>query len=146
MMIEVMDLNDIVPVIPIYLDYYNNCEGGCWTAETAGRRIRQVVTMADSYCLIMKDTQDEILGFAMGYFKQYDDIVGYTLEEILISQCHQSKGLGSILLAELEARVRAAGASCLELQAVKDEMHERYYSKAGYRDAKNFVMKVKWFS
>ena len=30
-----------------------------------------------------------------------------------------------------------------ELQAVKDEMHERYYGKAGYRDAKNFVLKVK---
>lgn len=26
----------------------------------------------------------------------------------------------------------------------KDEMHERYYGKAGYGDAKNFVMKVKW--
>jgi len=146
MLIDVMDPNDIVSVIPLYLDYYNNREGGCWTEETAGRRIRQVLTTADSYCLIMKDTQGEILGFVMGYFKQYDDIVGYTLEEILISQGHQNKGLGSILLAELEARVKAAGASCVELQAVKDDMHERYYSKAGYRDAKNFVMKVKWFS
>jgi hypothetical protein len=50
-----------------------------------------------------------------------------------------------LLLAELEQRVRAAGASCVELSAVKDEMHERYYGKAGYSDAKNFVMKVKWF-
>ena len=41
--------------------------------------------------------------------------------------------------------VKEAGASCIELQAVKDEMHEKYYGKAGYNDAKNFVMKVKWF-
>ena len=26
----------------------------------------------------------------------------------------------------------------------EDKMHEKYYGKAGYRDAKNFVMKVKW--
>lgn len=40
----------------------------------------------------------------------------------------------------------ATGASCVELQAVKDEMHERYYGKAGYYDTKNFVLKVKWFA
>ena len=81
----------------------------------------------------------------MGYFKQYDDIVGYMLEEIVISYNYQNKGLGSTLLSALETKVREAGASCVELQAVKDEMHERYYGKAGYNDAGNFVMKVKWF-
>jgi len=112
---------------------------------TAKKRIQQVLKIEDSYSLIMKDDTGEVCGFAMGYFKQYDDILGYTLEEILISYSHQNKGLGSILLSELEAKVKEAGASCIELQAVKDEMHERYYGKAGYNDAKNFVMKVKWF-
>lgn len=93
----------------------------------------------------MKNEQAEVCGFVMGYFKQYDDIVGYTLEEIVIAAEHQNKGLGSQLLLELEKHVKEAGASCIELQAVKDEMHERYYGKAGYKDAKNFVMKVKWF-
>ena len=145
MQIEVMTLSDIEMVIPIYIDYYNNCEGGCWTETTAGRRIRQVLKIEDSYSLIMRDAEGEVCGFAMGYYKQYDDIVGYTLEEILISHKHQNKGLGSLLLAELESRVKAAGAACVELQAVKDEMHERYYGKSGYHDAGNFVMKVKWF-
>ena len=94
---------------------------------------------------MLKDDEGEVCGFVMGYYKQYDDIVGYTLEEILIAHNHQDKGYGSALLAELETRVKEAGASCVELQAVKDEMHERYYGKAGYRDAKNFVLKVKWF-
>ena len=93
----------------------------------------------------MRDDSGLVCGFAMGYFKQYDDIVGYTLDEILVSREYQNRGLGSLLLAELESRVKSNGASCVELQAVKDEMHERYYGKAGYRDAKNFVLKVKWF-
>lgn len=146
MRIEVMTPEDVELVIPMYIDYYNHHEGGCWTEETAGRRIRQVLGIEDSYSLIMKDANDEACGFVMGYYKQYDDVVGYTLEEILIAHPYQGQGLGSILLAELEARVKAAGASCVELQAVKDEMHERYYGKAGYRDARNFVMKVKWFA
>jgi len=145
MQIDVMDINDIDSVVPLYIDYYNNYEGGCWTEMTATRRIRQVLTTEDSYSLIMRKANGLVCGFVMGYFKQYDDIVGYTLEEILISRAEQNKGLGSTLLAELESKVNEAGASCIELQAVNDEMHEHYYGKAGYRDAKNFVMKVKWF-
>ena len=145
MRIEEMSAEDIALVLPLYIDYYNNQEEGCWTEETAGKRIRQVLTMQDSYSLIMKDDADAVCGFAMGYFKQYDDIVGYTLEEIVIASAEQNKGLGSRLLAELETRVKAAGAACMELQAVKDEMHEQFYGKAGFRDAKNFVMKVKWW-
>lgn len=146
MQIEVMKIHDIDLVIPLYIEYYNNHEDSCWTEKTAKKRIRQVLTIEDSYSLIMKDTNGEVCGFVMGYFKQYDDILGYTLEEIIISYNHQNKGLGSILLSELENKVKEAGASCIELQAVKDELHERYYGKAGYHDAKNFVMKVKWFA
>jgi len=145
MNISEMNLNDIHWVLPFYIEYYNGHEGGCWTEETAGRRIRQVLSMEDSYSLLMKDDQGKAVGFAMGYFKQYDDIVGYTLEEIVISSENQNRGLGSVLLEELENRVKEKGASCVELQAVSDEMHERYYGKAGYKNAVNFVMKVKWF-
>lgn len=145
MEIKVMTPKDVELVIPLYIDYYNNCEGGCWTEITAKRRIQQVLTINDSYSLIVMEG-DEVCGFVMGYFKQYDDIVGYTLDEILITSKHQNKGLGSAVLAEVESRVKELGASCVELQAVKDEMHERYYGKAGYSDAKNFTLKVKWFN
>ena len=145
MQIAEMKLEDVALVLPLYLDYYNNHEEGCWTEETGGKRIRQVLRIDDSYSLIMRDSNGEVCGFAMGYFKQYDDIVGYTLEEIIIAHKHQNKGLGSMLLSKLEEKVKEAGASCLELQAVKDEMHERYYGKAGFHNAANFVMKVKWF-
>ncbi len=146
MKIAVMTVEDIPSVIPLYINYYNKCEGSCWTEETAKRRITQVITMNDSYSLIMHDNDNNVLGFVMGYFKQYDDIIGYTLEEIIIAYEHHHKGLGTYLLNELENCVRDKGASCVELQAVKDDLHEKYYGKAGYRDAANFVMKVKWFS
>jgi len=146
MQITEMHVEDINLVLSLYIDYYNNYEEGCWTEATAKKRIKQVLTMDDSFSLILKDDNNAVCGFAMGYFKQYDDIVGYTLEEIVIAYPYQNKGLGSMLLAELEARVKEAGASCIELQAVKDEMHEKFYGKAGFGNAGNFVLKVKWFS
>ena len=68
-----------------------------------------------------------------------------TLEEIIIAHAYQNRGLGSILLATLESKIKEMGASCIELQAVSDEMHDRFYGKAGFANAQNFVMKVKWF-
>ncbi|MBQ8598291.1 MAG: GNAT family N-acetyltransferase [Lachnospiraceae bacterium] len=145
MNISEMNLNDVDDVLQLYIDYYNKCEDGCWTEQTARKRIQQVLSMMDSFSLIMKNKQGGAVGFVMGYFKQYDDIVGYTLEEIIISAEYQHKGFGSILLKEIETRVKEKGVSCVELQAVNDEMHEKYYGKAGYKNAVNFVMKVKWF-
>lgn len=77
---------------------------------------------------------DAALGFAMGCFKQYDDIIGYALEEIVIAYEYQNQGMGGVLLRELERIVKE-----------NDEHHEKYYGKAGYHNAKSFVMKVKWF-
>ena len=145
MRINVMNIEDIDLVLPLYIEYYNDYEDSCWTEETAKRRIKQVLTIDDSFSLIMKDDNDVVCGFVMGYFKQYDDILGYTLEEIVILYRYQNKGLGSILLATLESKIKEMGASCIELQAVNDEMHERFYGKAGFSNARNFVMKVKWF-
>ena len=144
MFIREMGIEDIPAVLPLYISYYNGHENSCWNEDTAGKRIHQVLSMEDSYGLILENGNG-VLGFAMGYFKQYDDIVGYTLEEIVIAYEYQNKGVGSMLLRELEANVKEGGASCVELQAVNDDKHERYYGKAGYHDAKNFVMKVKWF-
>ncbi len=40
---------DAAAVLPLYIEHYNGYDGSCWTEETAGRRIRQVLTMADAY-------------------------------------------------------------------------------------------------
>ncbi len=139
-----MHLSDLPAVVPLYLSQYNGEEGGCWTWGRAEKRIRQILSMEDSFSLLLEDNHCAI-GFAMGYFRQYDDITCYYLDEILIAPAYQNKGIGSVFLEKLENLVRQKGASCVELQAVNDASHERYYQKAGYHDAKNFVMKVKWF-
>ena len=100
--------------------------------------------MEDSCSLILEDNENKAIGFVMGYFKQYDDIVGYTLEEIIIKYSEQNKGYGSILLNEIEKLVIHKGASCIELQAVNDKMHSHFYGKASYLNSDSFVNKVKW--
>ena len=88
MEIREMTQNDIASVVPLYISYYNSQEGSHWNEETATKRIRQVMNIEDSYALIMVN-EEEIIGFVVGYFKQYDDIVGYTLDEIVIAYKYQ---------------------------------------------------------
>lgn len=140
-----MKITDIPAVLPLYIQYYNTWEEAQWTPETAGRRIRQVLSMDGGYGLLLEE-DGEAAGFVMGFFKQYDDLVSFNLEEIVIEHSRQGRGLGSALLKETERRVKKRGAAGIELCAVNDEAHHRFYGRAGYGNANNFQLKVKWFS
>ena len=67
MTIDEMEITDAESVILLYIEYYNNHEGSCWTQDTAGKRIRQVLSMDDAYALVMKDDQGSPIGFVMRY-------------------------------------------------------------------------------
>lgn len=143
MKIKIMNIEDIYKVLDLYINYYNKVESSSWNEKTAYKRIHQVMSMEDSFSLIVED-KTNIIGFAMGYFKQYDDIIGYTLEEIVIDYKFQNRGYGTALLKRLENYVKEMGVSCVELKAVNDKMHDNFYGKSGYQDSSSFIDKVKW--
>lgn len=137
-----MTVDEIQKVVPLYIEYYNNCEDGEWTIETTYKRIHQVLSREDSYCLILED--DEVtLGFAMGYFEQYDDCFAYDLVEIVVSAKLQNQGIGTQFMNELEKRVKDKGAMLIQLQAVNDAHHNHFYGKLGYKNATNLTLKTK---
>lgn len=88
-------------VVQNYVDYYNTYQDGCWTYEKAYKRIHQIMSIEDAECLVLYQNT-ELIGFLMGYYKEYDDIKLYYLEEIVIFSKFQNKGYGKILLDELE--------------------------------------------
>lgn len=86
----------------------------------------------------------EVMGFAMGYFEQYDDIQAYDLVEIVIAHNHQGKGIGTQFMEILEMKVKESGGAMIQLQAVNDDMHDRFYGKLNYQNCNNLVLKSKW--
>ena len=137
-----MDEADIGSIVPLYIEYYNTKENGQWTKDTVYKRIHQVWSREDSYCLMMLENQ-KIIAFAMGYFEQYDDCKTYDLIEIVVAVEYQGKGIGTSLMQELEAEVKEKGAMNIQLQAVNDEPHEQFYGKLGYKNVSNLVLKCK---
>lgn len=140
-----MNESDIEGIARLYMDYYNNHGGGCWQYEKACRRIRQMVTIEGSLCLIQKDDESNITGFAMGYFKEYDDISVYYLEEIVIFADYQNKGYGKQLLNEIEERAWEYGAKLIELTSVNDEHHMHFYKGFGMYEATNLKIMKKHY-
>ncbi len=122
---------NINEIVNAYIDYYNNCEGGCWTCEKAYKRIHQVMTIEDSECFVQCD-DGKMSGFVMGYYKEFDDLKAYFLEEIVIFDGFQNKGYGSAFMTELESMVRKNGVEHIELISVNDEHHAHFYKKMGF--------------
>ncbi len=135
---------DLQLVVEKYIEYYNTVEECCWTYEKAYKRIHQVLTMEGSMCMVQTDEDDNITGYLMGYYKEYDDIRGYYLEEIVIFMGNQGKGYGSDFLKELKKVVRENGVSIIELSSVNDDAHNKFYSKLGFNPVDNFVAMSKF--
>ena len=131
-------------VVRNYVEYYNTYEDGCWTYEKAYKRIHQVMTTPDAECLVQYDN-GKMIGFVMGYYKEFDDLKAYFLEEIVIFAEYQNKGYGTAFLKELEAVVRHNGVEHIELISVNDEHHKHFYKKLGFYAASNLAMMGKHF-
>lgn len=137
-----MTEEDTEKIVPLYIEYYNNNEDAEWTTETTYKRIHQVWSREDAYCLVWENKND-IVAFAIGYFEQYDDCFAYDLVEIVVTTQLQNKGYGSRFMKELESCVKNEGAMLIQLQAVNDDLHNHFYGKLGYKDASNLVLKTK---
>lgn len=135
---------NIGAVVSAYVDYYNNCEVGCWTYEKAYKRIHQVMTIEDAECFVQY-VDGKLSGFVMGYYKEFDDLKAYFLEEIVIFAEFQNKGHGAAFMEELERVVRKNGVEHLELISVNDEHHMHFYKKLGFYAAGNLAMMGKHF-
>lgn len=136
---RIMEVADIDLITPLYIDYYN-AQGDDWTPEIVRRRIWQVLASPDSLCLLALEGES-VVGFAMGRFEQFYDLVAYNLVEILIAGPCQNRGLGTQLMQGLERRVKASGASLVQLMAVSDEAHDRFYGRLGYQNTTTLVSK-----
>ena len=140
-----MKENDMEKVISIYIEYYNNHEEGEWTYQTTYKRIHQVYSREDSLCIVC-EKNNEIIGFVMGFFEQFDDVKAYDLVEIVIAYEYQNQGYGTEFMIEIEKIIKLNGGAMIQLQAVNDDMHERFYDRLMYKNCKNLVIKSKWIA
>lgn len=102
-----------------------------------------MIRIDDSMCFALFE-QGEIIGFVLGFYREFDDLVGYVLDEIIVLKEYQNKGYGAMLITELEKRMREHGAQIIELSSVNDEHHMHFYQKVGFYLSDNFAQMSKF--
>lgn len=136
---------DLEQAVSLYMEYYNTYEEGEWTPDTTFRRIHQVWSREDSLCMVL-ERQGVCIGIALGYLEQYADLQAYDLVEIVIAGAWQNQGIGTWFMGRIEEAARTRGAAMVQLQAVNDEKHEKFYGKLQYKTCTNLILKAKWLS
>ena len=139
--IKELKLQDLDTLINKYIIYYND-EGERWTYNLAKIRLEQNFLTPSFYGVGLYD-KSELLGFAIGCFKQYDDLLIYYLEEILVFKEYQNKGLGTKLLQELESLVKKQGAKKINLSTTNEKKHQKFYSRLGFEKSDFLVPMLK---
>ena len=138
-----MSEKDLDIITSLYVRYYNENEDGIWTFEKANKRIRQVLLIPDSYCLI-QEVNGLYTGFLMGYIKEYDDLKSYFLEEIVVFKDYQNKGLGTLFISELQKQLLNRDVSIIELMSVNDAKHLNFYEKFSFEKTNNLLVMSKF--
>ena len=139
--IKELKLQDLDTLINKYIIYYND-EGGKWTYNLAQLRLEQTFLTPSFYGVGLYE-KSELLGFAIGCFKQYDDLLIYHLEEILVFKEYQNKALGTKLLQELESLVKKQGAEKINLSTTNEKKHQKFYSRLGFEKSDFLVPMLK---
>lgn len=134
---------DLDRIVTFYMTYYNSYEGGQWSRQTTYKRIHQVWGREDSLCLLLEH-DNTLVGFSMGYFEQYDDIQAFDLVEILIDKDYQNRGVGTWFMRQIESKVKEQGGAMIQLDAVNDDSHNRFYGKLGFQKCTNLIPMSKW--
>lgn len=126
-----LELEDLDILIDKYIIYYND-EGGKWTYDIAKRRLEQIFLTPDFYGIGLY-SESELVGFAVGWFKDFDNLELFYLEEILVFKEYQNKGFGTKVLQEVESLVKKKGAQKIDLSTTYEDDHQRFYSRFGFK-------------
>ena len=126
-----LELEDLDILIDKYIIYYND-EGGKWTYDLAKRRLEQIFLTPYFYGIGLY-SESELVGFTVGWFKEFDNLELFYLEEILVFKEYQNKGFGTKILQEVESLVKKKGAQKIDLSTTYEDDHQRFYSRLGFK-------------
>lgn len=130
--IRVARTTDLAQVAKIFREEFRKSPyNEKWDAHAAKRKIREYF---DNHKMLVALTAGTILGFVVFDFDFFLAKKVGCIKEIVVSAQYQGKGLGRILLAKAEGKLRKGGAKFVYFVAKTNAKAFKIYVKAGYKE------------
>ena len=143
MIIRKMEKADITACADILCSVYNNELWQCrWSRETASAYLTDFFNMAKFVGYVGVE-DGEIVGGIFAHEKVWWNNSEVFVEEMFIKPQLQRKGLGSLLLKQVEEYVREKGLAGITLSTNKYAPAPNFYRKNGFADCKHVLFMAK---
>ncbi len=84
--------------------------------------------------LLVAETNDDIIGYSLGYMENKSE--GHIVS-IAVKKAYRNKGIGTILMTNIENELKSRGANLVKLEVSVDNYNaRRLYEKLGYKNVK----------
>ena len=104
-----------------------------WTKVAARQFLRSIANAPGFLGVVMLNTDNQVIAFAMGDLMRLPDGVTFELEELCVTPNMQGIGYGTQLWMHLEKELRKLGVTNVVLDTLKDSLPERFYLRNGFR-------------
>ena len=105
-----------------------------------------MVTIEDSLCLIQWDGDQNVTGMVIGYYKEFDDLIGLLPgRDRRVCGVSKTKAMAQRFSVKSKKRILAHGAERIGLTSVNDEHHHHFYTQFGMYAASNLKVMGKHY-
>jgi len=124
-----------------YVETYNSPPWNDeWTEPLAAEKLKEIMDSSGSYGLVCYDDASNFAGAILGNSETYFNCKHFFIKDFFVSLSLQGKGIGSLLMAELEKRLAAKGITKTYLFTSKGDQTEGFYNRRGYTTWEGMVM------
>jgi GNAT superfamily N-acetyltransferase len=111
-----------------------------WTEALALEKLNEMMDCRGAFGLVCHDENGDFAGAILGNTEVYFDCKQFFIKDFFISLSLQGKGIGSLLLYELETRLKAMGVEKMYLFTSKGARTEDFYKNRGFKTWDGMVL------
>lgn len=114
-----------------------------WKDNQLDLYIQDLTANSNSLSLVLIDENAELIGGALGYVFNWWEGREYYIKEFFISRDHQSKGVGSLFLDQIDAFLKEQDIKHVTLNTEKTFPAYYFYKKNGFTELSDSVFMAK---
>ncbi|MEK6982656.1 MAG: GNAT family N-acetyltransferase [Candidatus Micrarchaeota archaeon] len=130
---------EIQRIVPVFIKIFGSTPfNEKWSIDQAYKRLLFLHSLGKKFCFYIVES-NEILGFMFCRVMVWPEGYRIFVEDMGVLPEHQHKGLGKLLIEELEKQASIFGIKTIELEILDESTGASFWPKFGYKYSKRKV-------